>query len=63
MFFFKHSTFMGSVQVSNLFFQNLKHKKVSIETFLWNWIMVMEKITKSTNLNLLANLPAFPIHE
>jgi sugar-specific transcriptional regulator TrmB len=45
-------------KVSENFFKNLKQKKVSIETFLWNWVMVMEKITKSTNFNLLNDLPA-----
>jgi sugar-specific transcriptional regulator TrmB len=53
-----NSTNNNLKQISNSFFKNLKEKKVSIETFLWNWIMVMEKITKSTNLNLLTNLPA-----
>lgn len=45
-------------QISQNFLENLKNKKISIETFLWNWIMVMEKITKQANIEFFSNLPA-----
>lgn len=45
-------------KISENFFKNLTQKKISVETFLWNGIMVMEKITKQAKINLLSDLPA-----
>lgn len=45
-------------KISENFFNILKNKKISIETFLWNGIMVMEKITRQSNINFLTDLPA-----
>jgi len=39
-------------------FTKLKKKKVSIETFLGNGILIMEHITKTTNIDNLSDLPA-----
>jgi len=42
-------------------FNNLKNKKVSVETFIWNWMEIMENINVKTEINLenLKNLPAW----
>lgn len=39
-------------------FKELKNKKVSIQTFLWNWIMLMENISKTTDIWVIEKLPA-----
>lgn len=39
-------------------FRKLQKKKVTVETYLWNGILIMEQITKTTNIDNLADLPA-----
>lgn len=45
--------------ITSTFFEELKIKKVSVEAFLWNWISLMETLTKINNINTLENLPAW----
>lgn len=42
-------------------FEKLKNKKVSIDTFIWNWMEIMENINIKTEINLenLKDLPAW----
>lgn len=40
------------------FFETLKHKKIYLDTFLWNGIMLMESIWKAVDFSTLENLPA-----
>lgn len=39
-------------------FKNLKQNNISIETFLWNWVMIMENITKTYDIEIMERLPA-----
>lgn len=39
-------------------FNKLKESKVNIETFLWNWIMLMENISKTYDIWIIEKLPA-----
>jgi sugar-specific transcriptional regulator TrmB len=43
---------------SNKFYLKLKEKSINIETFLWNWILIMENISKTTQIDSLSDLPA-----
>lgn len=43
---------------SNKFYSKLKDIWVNVETFLWNWIMIMENISKTTQIDSLNELPA-----
>lgn len=43
---------------SQNFFENLEKLNVWIDTYLWQWISLMEHISKSTNIENLLNLPA-----
>ncbi len=45
-------------KISEDFFISLKDNKISIDAFLWNWIMIMEKISRSTSIEFLSDLPA-----
>lgn len=40
------------------FLSNLKEKKISIDTFLWNWISLMESLWKLKDIDSLYGLPA-----
>lgn len=39
-------------------FKELKNKKINIETYLWNWIMLMENISKTYDIWIIEKLPA-----
>lgn len=39
-------------------FKKLKTNDIWIETFLWNWIMLMENISKTTDIWIIEQLPA-----
>jgi len=39
-------------------FENLQKNKISIESFLWNGIMLMESISKTYNIDTISDLPA-----
>lgn len=39
-------------------FQKLKDNKINIETYLGNWIMLMENISKTYDISTIAKLPA-----
>lgn len=39
-------------------FKKLKDNKINIETFLWNWIMLMENISKTYDIEIIEKLPA-----
>lgn len=41
-----------------IFFEKLKKEKISVDTFLWNWINIMESVGKSIYIEELENLPA-----
>ena len=63
--FFASNTFETQVSVNNTLkdyyqdiFEKLKKNKVNIETYLWNWVLIMEQISKTTNTDNLSNLPA-----
>ena len=43
---------------SDDFFNILKNKKIFLDTFLWNWVMLMESIWKAINYEQIENLPA-----
>lgn len=40
------------------FFNKLKENNIILDTFLWNWISLMENLWKTSNINELQNLPA-----
>lgn len=63
--FFASNTFESQTSVNmtlkNYYqniFQKLKKKKVTIDTYLGNGILIMEQITKTTNIENLSDLPA-----
>lgn len=63
--FFASNTFESqtSVQstlkdVASNIFEKLSKKNVTIETYLWNGVMIMEQITKTTNIQSISDLPA-----
>lgn len=63
--FFASNTFESQTSVHTTLqdyardtFTKLKNKKVTIETFLGNGILIMEHISKTTNINNLSDLPA-----
>lgn len=63
--FFASNTFETQTSVNTTLkdfsqdiFKKLQKKKVTVETYLWNWILIMEQITKTTNIDNLADLPA-----
>jgi len=39
-------------------FDNLKENKISIETYLGNWIMLMENISKTFDIETISKIPA-----
>lgn len=39
-------------------FKKLRDNKINIETFLWNWIMLMENISKTYDIEIIEKLPA-----
>ena len=39
-------------------FKNLKQHNINIETYLWNWIMLMENISKTFDIETIQKLPA-----
>lgn len=39
-------------------FKKLEKNKINIETYLWNWIMLMENITKTFDIKTIEKLPA-----
>lgn len=41
------------------FIDKLKIKNISIETYLWNWIMMFENIVKTYDIDNIKNLPAW----
>lgn len=43
---------------SNKLFKELNKNKINIETFLWNWISLMENITKTFDFDKIYSLPA-----
>ena len=45
-------------QSSKKLFSTLAEKNISIETYLWNWIMLMENISKTFDINTIQKLPA-----
>ena len=62
---FASNTIDSQVQVaSNLkessvnLFKELKNNKINIETYLWNWIMLMENISKTYDIWIIEKLPA-----
>lgn len=63
--FFASNTFESQTSVHNTLqdyaqdtFKKLQKNKVTVETFLGNGILIMEHISKTTNINNLSNLPA-----
>ncbi len=63
--FFASNTFESQTSVHTTLqdyatdtFKKLTQKNVTIETFLGNWILIMEHITKTTNIENLSDLPA-----
>lgn len=63
--FFASNTFETQVSVNKTLkdyyqdiFERLKKNKVNIETYLWNWVLIMEQISKTTNTDNLSDLPA-----
>lgn len=44
---------------SEQFYNSLKKNRISIDTYLWNWIMIMENISKTIDIDSLKNLPAW----
>ena len=64
--FFATNTFESQVSVNKTLkdyyedlFIRLQKKKVSIDAFLWNGILIMEHISKTTNIQNLPQLPAW----
>lgn len=62
---FATNTFASQVSVDNTLknyatdmFQKLQKRKVTIETYLWDGILIMEHISKTTNIANLETLPA-----
>lgn len=62
---FASNTVDSQVSISNnlkessiSLFNKLKENNISIETFLWNWIMLMENITKTYDIWIIEKLPA-----
>lgn len=62
---FASNTVDSQVSISNnlkessiFLFNKLKENNISIETFLWNWIMLMENITKTYDIWIIEKLPA-----
>jgi sugar-specific transcriptional regulator TrmB len=43
---------------TKIFFDKLIERKIHVETFLGNWLWIMESLWKTENINELANLPA-----
>ena len=39
-------------------FQNLSKQKIAIETYLWNWVMLMESISKTFDTDAISGIPA-----
>jgi len=39
-------------------FKKLKTNNIDIETYLWNWIMLMENISKTNDISIIEKLPA-----
>lgn len=63
--FFASNTFQSQISVNKTvkdyyydLFERLKKKKVSIDAYLWNGILIMEQISKTTNIQNLNQLPA-----
>lgn len=63
--FFASNTFQNQVSVNariiNYYhdlFEKLHKHKITIESYLWNWILIMEQIMKTTNIQNLHQLPA-----
>lgn len=63
--FFASNTFESQTSVHSTlkdYYQNifhkLKQKKVTVDTYLGNGILIMEQITKTTNIDNLSDLPA-----
>jgi len=40
------------------FFEKMNSNKIHVETFLWNWLWIMESLWKTNNIDELSNLPA-----
>lgn len=63
--FFASNTFESQTTVNTTLksyyqdiFQQLKKKKVTVDTYLGNGILIMEQITRTTNIENLSDLPA-----
>jgi len=64
--FFASNTFESQTNVhstlkdfSHNVFEKLQKKRITIETYLWNGILIMEQISKTTTIDNLADLPAW----
>ncbi|EKE27717.1 MAG: hypothetical protein ACD_3C00165G0006 [uncultured bacterium (gcode 4)] len=40
------------------FFKKMQEKNIHIETFLWNWLWIMESLGKTSNISEIEHLPA-----
>lgn len=62
---FASNTFESQIEVDpdvrkydNDFFEKLKLNKITVDTYLGNWLITMEHISKTIDINSLKNLPA-----